>query len=275
MILNTDDLLEQLNTNLHEKIKKLEKKPNLCIIRIGDNAGAVSYEKSILKSANELGFNIDANIFESDDSKEEIKKLIAAKNEDDEINGLLILSPIIGHNIEEYFNLISLEKDVDGQNTKSIINLFNKDYRNVATTALATLEYLQSITELNSKDILIINRSKIIGVPLSIMLKNENATVTIAHSKTKNIYEKIKNSDIVVSAIGKPKILQTNDFKDDAIVIDIGYSIDKDGNVSGDFDAENFKDLNIRYLPSIGGIGKINSNIILRNTYINEVKNAK
>lgn len=275
MILSIDSLLEQLNMDLGKKVKKLEKKPTLSTIRIGNNSGVISYEKSILKSAKNLGFDIDTNVFDENDSEEKIRKLIISKNEDNKVNGILIFSPAKNHDIDEYFNLISLEKDVDGQNSKSIINLFNLDYINVATTALATLEYLQSITDLNSKDILVINRSKIIGIPLSFMLQKENATVTIAHSKTKNIYEKIKNSDIVISAIGKPEILKTEDFKENAIVIDIGYSIDKNGNVRGDFDSSNFKELNIKYLPPIDGIGRINSNIILRNTYINEVRNAK
>lgn len=275
MILSIDSLLEQLNMDLGKKVKKLEKKPTLSTIRIGNNSGVISYEKSILKSAKNLGFDIDTNVFDENDSEEKIRKLIISKNEDNKVNGILIFSPAKNHDIDEYFNLISLEKDVDGQNSKSIINLFNLDYINVATTALATLEYLQSITDLNSKDILVINRSKIIGIPLSFMLQKENATVTIAHSKTKNIYEKIKNSDIVISAIGKPEILKIEDFKENAIVIDIGYSIDKNGNVRGDFDSSNFKELNIKYLPPIDGIGRINSNIILRNTYINEVRNAK
>lgn len=275
MILNVEKLLEQLNNDLKDKISKLEKKPILSTIRIGNDKSAISYEKSILKQASYIGIEVDTNIFESDIDIDEIKDLIKRKNDDSDINGILIFSPVENYDEKELFNMIDTSKDVDGLNEKSIANVYtSKDYHNTATTAYATLEYLESITDLESKDVLIINRSMIIGKPLSIMLLNENATVTVAHSKTKDLYEKMKTADIIISAVGKPEIFNPKDLKKDAIIIDLAYSMDENNKIKGDF-KNTFTSSPIKYLPPVGGIGKINSNIIIRNTYLNEVRNAK
>lgn len=275
MILNVENLLEQLNNDLKDKISKLEKKPILSTIRIGNDKSVISYEKSILKQASYIGIEVDTNIFESDINIDEIKNLIKRKNDDSDINGILIFSPVENYNEKELFNMIDTSKDVDGLNEKSIANVYtSKDYHNTATTANATLEYLKSIIDLESKDVLIINRSMIIGKPLSIMLLNENATVTVAHSKTKDLYEKMKIADIIISAVGKPEIFNPKDLKKDAIIIDLAYSIDENNKIKGDF-KNTFTSSPIKYLPPVGGIGKINSNIIIRNTYLNEVRNAK
>lgn len=275
MILNVENLLEQLNNDLKDKISKLEKKPILSTIRIGNDKSVISYEKSILKQASYIGIEVDTNIFESDINIDEIKDLIKRKNDDSDINGILIFSPVENYDEKELFNMIDTSKDVDGLNEKSIANIYtSKDYNNTATTAYATLEYLKSITDLESKDVLIINRSMIIGKPLSVMLLNENATVTVAHSKTKDLYEKMKTADIIISAVGKPEIFNPKDLKKDAIIIDLAYSMDENNKIKGDF-KNTFTSSPIKYLPPVGGIGKINSNIIIRNTYLNEVRNAK
>lgn len=104
------------------------------------------------------------------------------------------------------------------------------------------------------------------------MLSNENATVQMAHSKTVDIYEKMANADIIISAIGKPKFFKTEKFKKDAIIVDLGVST-LGGLLYGDFDSSNYENLDIKYVPSIGGVGKINSNMILKNTYRNGVEN--
>lgn len=275
MILSVNELLDKLNTNLKNDIQKSKIVPVLSMIRVGGDPGSISYEKSVIQRAQIVGIELDINVLEENASFEEISSLINQKNIDKKINGILVFSPIKGQNMGEIFNLIDKDKDVDGQSDYSIINLFeSENYINVATTAFATLEFLREITVLEGKDVLIINRSKIIGKPLSYMLTNENATVTVAHSKTKDLISKMKYADIIISGIGKPEYFENVEFKEGAIVIDLGYSLDENNIPKGDF-KNIYQNSTIRYLPSKGGIGKLNSNIILRNTYLNGVRNGK
>lgn len=276
MIINTVEFIEKINLELRNNIQKLETKPTLQLIHVGKNTGAISFRKSILREAKKVGILVNVKEFDSSNEESEIIDFIKNINDDDSITGILAFLPFDKKfNERKILDTISTKKDVDGLNSKSFSKiLHSKKYNNISTTALSTLEYLKSITELKGKDVLIINRSNIIGKPLLFMLLNEDATVQLAHSKTNDIYEKIANSDIIISAIGKAKFLKTQRFKDDAIIIDLGVSA-LDGKLYGDFDIENYEDINIKYLPSIGGIGKINSNMILRNTYRNGVENDR
>lgn len=271
MILKTDKYIEKLNKDLKKRVEKLENTPLLYLIRVGDDKGSLSYEKSIYKEAKKININVKTKVFNNDSNEDEIIDFIETLNRDVKVSGILVFVPLCKKfSQKKILNSISSKKDVDGLNEESISKvIYSKDYHNLPTTALSTLEYLKSITNLESKDVLIINRSLVVGKPLSLMMINEGATVQIAHSKTKNLNEKIASSDIVISAIGKKEILDTDDFKDDAIVIDLGYSIE-DNNIYGDFCFDKLKDLNIKYLPSVGGIGKINSNMIIKNTIRNE-----
>lgn len=276
MILNVNDFIEQMNSELKTEINKLDFIPKLQLIRIGNDAGAKSFEKSIIRESKKIGIEVDTKLFSNDNSEEEIIEFIEKSNKDNSINGILTFVPFDKKfNERKILNSISPKKDVDGLNIESLGKLFtDKNYINVPTTALSTLEFLKSLTNLEGKDILVINRSLIIGKPLFFMLSNENTTVQMAHSKTKDIYEKMANSDIVISAIGSPKFYKTDEFKKDAIIVDLGVS-SLDGKLYGDFDSNNFDFLDIKYIPSIGGVGKINSNMILRNTYLNGVENDR
>ncbi|EHR35067.1 tetrahydrofolate dehydrogenase/cyclohydrolase catalytic domain-containing protein [Helcococcus kunzii] len=274
MIIKVDNFIRKMNTELKSNIEKLEFIPKLQLVRIGNDIGAKSFEKSIFKEAKKIGIDVDVKIFYKCDSESEIIEFIEQVNEDNTINGILLFLPIDNKfNQRKILNTISPKKDVDGLNIKSLAKLFITDeYRNVPTTALSTLEFLQSLTNLEGKDVLVINRSLIIGKPLYFMLSNENATVQMAHSKTADIYEKMANADIIISAIGKPKFFKTEKFKKDAIIVDLGVST-LGGLLYGDFDSSNYENLDIKYVPSIGGVGKINSNMILKNTYRNGVEN--
>jgi len=274
MILNVNNFIEQMNSELKAEIDKLDFIPKLQLIRIGDDPGAKSFEKSIVREAKKIGVNVETQIFSNENSEEEILDFIEKSNVDSSVNGILTFVPFDKKfNERKILNFISTNKDVDGLNIESLAKLFtDKEYRNVPTTALSTLEFLKSLESLQGKDILVINRSLIIGKPLYFMLSNENATVQMAHSKTKDIYDKMANSDTIISAIGQPQLFKTNRFKQNAIVVDLGVS-SKEGKLYGDFDSSNFENLDIRYIPSIGGVGKINSNMILKNTVRNGVEN--
>ena len=276
MELSIKEIYDKFSNELKIQIDNSNRKFILSTIRVGDNGGAKSFEKSILIEAKKLGVEIRNTYFEKNTPKKDLLKYLEKQNNDKEVSGILIFTPLeIDFNQNEILNNIDVTKDVDGLNIKSSQNLFiDKNYINVPTTATATLYYLKEIIELAGKDILIINRSNIIGKPLLNMLIDNDATVTMAHSKTKNLEERIKDYDIVVSAIGRANYFKKIEFKKHSILIDLGIS-EKDGKYYGDFDYKYLENKEISYLPSLRGIGRLNANFIIRNTYLNGVKNDR
>lgn len=150
MIIKVDNFIRKMNTELKSNIEKLEFIPKLQLVRIGNDIGAKSFEKSIFKEAKKIGIDVDVKIFCKCDSESEIVEFIEQANEDNTINGILVFLPIDNKfNQRKILNTISPKKDVDGLNIKSLAKLFITDeYRNVPTTALSTLEFLQSLTSL-------------------------------------------------------------------------------------------------------------------------------
>lgn len=274
--LDINKLVEDTKNELLFKIKKSQKVFTLATIRVGKDKGAISYQKSLVKEAEYFGINVLTyeyeNIFE-----EKLVHLIFKLNEDKNIDGILIFQPLPNYlNSDKIINLINPDKDVDGStqyNQNRLINIEN--YRNLPTTAYSILTYLKSILNLESKNVLIINRSNIIGKPLAMMLLKENATITLAHSKTINLEEIMKDKDIIVSGIGNAFCLKPHTLKDGVVIIDMGISMSKDGKFVGDFDLTSIEEKNVYYMPSIGGIGKLNSNIIFKNIILNGGKYGK
>lgn len=276
MKLNIKDVYNNLTEDLKNKLNESKSKPKLATLRVGENSGAISFEKSIIKEAKNIGIDVMDKVFDAQTEKSTLLEYIDKLNNNDDITGILVFTPLdVNFDQYELLNCISIDKDVDGLNVSSVQNLYtNKDYLNVPTTAYATLYYLKEIIDLKGKDILIINRSNIIGRPLFHMLIDHDATVTMAHSKTKDISSKIKNYDIVISAVGRPKIFGDIEFKDGAILIDLGVS-SKDGKYFGDFDYSKLENKNISYLPALKGVGRLNANFILRNTLLNGENNDR
>lgn len=275
MIIDIKDYYDKLIKKLNKDISSLDFTPKLSTIRVGEDPAAISYEKSILREAKKLNIGVKNKVFEKNTTKEEIEKYLAQENNSD-ANGILIFSPMqVDFDQKIIFNKIDAKKDVDGLSLKNFNKIFfDDDYVNLPTTATATLNFLRDNFNLSSKNILLINRSLIIGKPLAMMLLNEDATVTIAHSKTLNVKNMMKDFDIIISAIGKARYFQNVELKNDALVVDIGIS-QKDDKYFGDFCREDFIDSSIKYLPAIGGIGRLNACFILRNTYMNGVKNDR
>ena len=275
MIIDIKNYYDKLIEKLNKDISSLNFTPKLSTIRVGEDPAAISYEKSILREAKKLNIDVKNKVFEKNTTKEEIEKYLAQENKSD-INGILIFSPMqVDFDQKIIFNKIDADKDVDGLSLKNFNKIFSdKDYINLPTTATASLNFLRDNFNLPSKNVLIINRSLIIGKPLAMMLLNEDATVTIAHSKSKDIKNMMKDFDIIISAIGKAKYFSDTELKKDALVVDLGIS-KKEGIYCGDFNKEDFIDSSVKYLPSIGGIGRLNACFILRNTYMNGVKNDR
>lgn len=196
-------------------------------------------------------------------------EIIERLNKDDFISGILVFRPLPKHIDEEVIrNVISPKKDIDCMNPINLEKIFEGDMTGFAPcTPKAAVEILlHNNVSLEGKNVVIINRSMVVGKPLAMMLLEENATVTICHSRTKDLHKVTSNADIVMTALGRPKYFDKKYFKEESIVIDIGISEDENGKISGDIDFEDVKDYVKMITPVPNGVGSITTSILLKQT---------
>lgn len=270
-VLNCNDQFNQNIDAIESVLDKIDYRPTLATIRVGSDEGSISYEKTLAKLCSSLGINFSNTVFDEDVKQKDVLAQVELLNSDESINGILVFKPL-GKTLDEKYILdkINPSKDIDGASSKSLYKILSfENYHNLPATAVAIENYLVSITELEGKNILIINRSNTIGIPLFHLLNNKNATCMVAHSKTVDVESLMENADIIVSGVGRSEIFRPVKLKDEAIVIDMGISCGSNGKYTGDFDRENLKNMNIRYMPSINGIGKLTRSIIIKNVCFN------
>lgn len=263
MLLDAREIVKEKLVELKERVDKLEKKPTLIIIRIGDDFASGKYVGNKVKRCSEVGINSKVIKLDENITEKEVKDIILKLNNDEEVTGILLQLPIPKHLNEDYLtNLIKDEKDVDGFTIGNMGKLTLGLDSNVACTPRGIITLLKRFNiDIESKDILIINRSNIVGKPLAQLFLKENATVTIAHSKTKNLKEKILLADIVVTAVGKSNFLRADDFKNNTTIIDVSINFNKDGKMCGDVAKEDYdkiineKKCNITPVPN--GVGQM------------------
>ena len=262
-LLDARKIVEKKIAELKNRVDKLEKKPKLVIIRIGDDFASGKYVANKIKRCSEVGIDSQIIHLKENITQLEVEKTILKLNEDKDITGILLQLPIPKHLDEDYLtNLIKDEKDVDGFTIANMGKLSLGLDGNIACTPRGIITLLKEFDiEIESKDVLIINRSNIVGKPLIQMFLKENATVTIAHSKTKNLKEKVKLSDIVVTAVGKINFLSADDFSDNTTIIDVSINFDEFGKMCGDISKDNYsiliKEKNCNITPVPNGVGQM------------------
>lgn len=283
-IINGKLIAARFNKILKVKIDKLKKKHNidlkLVVILIGDNPASKVYVKNKSIKAEELGIisvvkNLDAEVKEK-----ELLELISNYNNDTSIDGILLQLPIPNHiNKEKVIDKISVEKDVDGFNSKNIGLLALGRPQVVPCTPLGCLKLLKTETSLSGKNVIIIGRSNIVGRPLSFLLTNENSTVTLAHSKTKNLQDLCKDKDIIIAATGIPKMISKDWVNEKSIIIDVGINQvlnkDKKKILVGDVDFQNILPKVKAVTPVPGGVGPMTIHCLLQNTFDLALKRRK
>lgn len=262
-LLDARKIVEKKITELKNRIDKLEKKPKLVIIRIGDDFASGKYVANKIKRCSEVGIDSQIIHLKENITQLEVEKTILKLNEDKDITGILLQLPIPKHLDEDYLtNLIKDEKDVDGFTIANMGKLSLGLDGNIACTPRGVITLLKEFNiDIESKDVLIINRSNIVGKPLAQLFLKENATVTIAHSKTKNLKQKIALSDIVVSAVGKVNFLSADDFEDNTTIIDVSINFNELGKMCGDVNKEDYDILinekNCNLTPVPNGVGQM------------------
>ena len=262
-LLDARQLVVKKIEELKDRVNKLSKNPSLVIIRVGDDFASGKYISNKIKRCEEVGISSRIIHLDENVSQEVVEETILNLNKDEDITGILLQLPIPKHLDEDYLtNLIEDEKDVDGFTIGNMGKLSLGLESNVACTPRGIITLLKEFNiEIEGQDVLIINRSNIVGKPLAQLFLKENATVTIAHSKTKNLKEKIASSDIVVTAVGRANFLRAENFSEKTTIIDVSINFNELGKMCGDVSKEDYdiivneKKCNLTPVPN--GVGQM------------------
>lgn len=269
-LIDGKELAQNIRANLKEEVDVLKSKginPKLAVIMVGDDKASAVYVRNKSKACNELGIEYEEFLLKSDTTMDELLNLIDKLNKDINIDGILLQSPIPKHlDINEAFRKIEPKKDVDGFNPVNVGKLSLNQDCFVSCTPYGIIKMLETYNvPLEGAHAVIIGRSNIVGKPLLQCLLNKNATVTICHSKTKNLEEVTKQADILIAAIGKPEFVTANMVKEGACVIDVGINRTEEGKLVGDvkFDQVSKKASCITPVP--GGVGPMTIAMLMAN----------
>lgn len=260
---------QKILENIADEILFLEKKPSLAVIIVGEDPASKIYVNLKKKKATELGINSTVIEMPETTTEESLLNKIEELNNDEKTNAILVQLPLPKHiNTTAVIEKINPKKDVDCFHPYNVgkIATNNKPYVYPCTPKgiLSLLEYYDINPE--GKKVVIIGRSNIVGRPIALMLLNKNATVTICHSKTKNLEEITQTADILIAAVGKTKLVTENMVKTGAVVIDVGMNRDENGKLCGDVDFSNVKEKVSFITPVPGGVGPMTICTLMHNT---------
>lgn len=269
-IINGKQLAQKIRGELKIKCNELKNKgiqPKLAVIMVGDNPASKVYVRNKSKACDEIGINYEEHLLSEKITQEELINLIKKLNKDESVNGILLQSPIPNHlNINQAFKSISYRKDVDGFTPSSVGKLVIGEDTFISCTPYGVMKMFEEYNiDLTGKNLVILGRSNIVGKPLLQCCLNRNATVTICHSKTKNLSEYTKKADILISAIGKAKFVTKDMVKNDAVIIDVGINRDENGKMVGDVDFENVEPIASYITPVPGGVGPMTIAMLMNN----------
>lgn len=257
-----------LRAELKEKIENHEKKPGLAVVIVGSDPASRIYVRNKIKACEELGVRSYAYELPEQTTQAQLEGLLDELAEQSEVDGILLQLPLPSHLDSESASAhIPFEKDVDGFSAKNLGLLMQRKERAVACTPLGIMKLLEKEgIDPTGKHAVVLGRSETVGKPMAMLLLNANATVTICHSKTKNLTEICKDADILVSAVGKAKFVKENMVKEGAVVIDVGMNRDENGKLCGDVDFENVKNKASYITPVPGGVGPMTITMLMYNT---------
>lgn len=261
------EIQENVTSEVAE-LAKIGKKPGLAVVLVGDNQASRTYVRNKQKRTEEAGMKSVLIELPETVSEERLLEVVEELNTDDTIHGILVQLPLPKHISEEkVIDTISYDKDVDGFHPVNVGNLFIGKDSFVPCTPAGIVELIKSTgTLIEGKRAVVIGRSNIVGKPVAQLLLNENATVTIAHSRTKDLPEVAKEADILVVATGLAKFVKKNYIKPGAVVIDVGMDRDENNKLCGDVDFNDVVDVAGFITPVPGGVGPMTITMLLANT---------
>lgn len=273
MIIDGKQLSAKLKAEMAERVVALKEQygrvPSLAVILVGENPASQSYVRGKIKACAECGFESILTTMPESMSEEELLAEIAKLNADETVDGVLVQLPLPRHiNEERVIDAIALEKDVDGFHPDNVANLWLGKPCIKPCTPKGVMRMIEecgfSVAGCNA---VVVGRSNIVGKPMAKLLLDANATVTIAHSRTKNLAEVTSKADILIAAVGRARMITADMVREGAIVIDVGVNRDAEsGKLCGDVDFEAVKDKAAHITPVPGGVGPMTITMLMQNT---------
>lgn len=272
MIISGKEISVKIKDQLKDEVAKIKEKyprlPKLVVILVGDNQASQTYVRNKERGCQYIG--IESLILRHDESFSEADLLqeINDLNNDDTVDGILVQLPLPKHiNEDKVLDAINPNKDVDGFHPQNVAKLFLGQHSLVPCTPKGMMVLLDEINyDLTGKEVVVVGRSNIVGKPVALLCLQKNATVTIAHSRTKNLKEVCSRADVLIAAVGKAKFFNHEYVKEGAVVLDVGINRDENNKLCGDVDFEDVKDKVMAITPVPGGIGPMTITMLMQNT---------
>ena len=269
-IIDGKKISEKIKSDIRNFVENLKKEnkslPKIASIVVGEDGGSIYYQNFQEKIANDLGIEFEKIRLSENIEQKELMNLIEELNINNEVNGIMLLLPLPKHiDDSEITNLIDPDKDIDCLSERTVGKFYKGEKSYKPCTPYSVITLLKSYDiELEGANVVIIGRSNIVGKPLVQMFLNENATVTICHSKTKNLKEVTNRADIVVVAVGSPNFIDSSYISENTVVIDVGTT-KFEGKITGDVNFENVKDKVSFITPVPGGVGALTTTLLFKN----------
>lgn len=259
---------ERVKTETAEFIQKTGVTPGLAVILVGDDPASKIYVGNKKKACLEVGFNSFEHILPASTTQEELMSLIDKLNADPSVHGILCQLPLPKHLDEQaVINAISPKKDVDAFHPANVGKIMIGNYDFLPCTPAGVMELIHSTgVSVSGKKCVVVGRSNIVGKPMAMLLLHENGTVTVCHSRTKDLKSECLKADILVAAVGKAKLITADMVKDGAVVIDVGMNRDENGKLCGDVDFESVSEKASYITPVPGGVGPMTIAMLMKNT---------
>ncbi|MCG1317810.1 bifunctional methylenetetrahydrofolate dehydrogenase/methenyltetrahydrofolate cyclohydrolase FolD [Staphylococcus epidermidis] len=274
-ILDGKQIAKEYRQRLKNQVNELKEHgftPKLSVILVGNDGASQSYVKSKKKAAEKIGMISEIVHLDESTSEEEVLSELNRLNNDDTVSGILVQVPLPKQVSEQkVLETIDPNKDVDGFHPINIGKLYIDEQTFVPCTPLGIMEILKHADiNLEGKNAVVIGRSHIVGQPVSKLLLQANATVTILHSRTKNMNAHLKQADVIVSAVGQPGLVTKENVKEGAVIIDVGNTPDENGKLKGDVAYDEVKEIASAITPVPGGVGPLTITMVLNNTLLAE-----
>ena len=269
-LINGKLISQQIKDELRIEVEELKKQGKDCclaVIQVGNDPASTVYVSNKKKACEYIGIRSLAYELEEDTTEEELLELIEKLNADNSVHGILCQLPLPSHIDEKkVLNTISPQKDVDGFHPQNVGALVVGEFGFVSCTPAGIIQLLKrSNVEISGKNCVVVGRSNIVGKPVSLLMLQENATVTICHSRTKNLQEVCKQADILIVAMGKPRFITKEFVKDGAVVIDVGIHRDENNKLCGDVDFADVEPICSAITPVPGGVGPMTICMLMKN----------
>lgn len=259
---------ESVRLECERLVKEHGVTPGLAVVIVGDDPASRVYVNNKKKACELVGFKSEEYALPAETTQDELLSLVDTLNNKDDINGILVQLPLPKHlDDKAVIERISPKKDVDAFHAVNVGKIMLGEYDFLPCTPAGVMEMLhQYEIPVEGKQCVVIGRSNIVGKPMGMLLLHENGTVTICHSRTKNLKEVCQRADILVAAVGRAKFVTADMVKDGAVVIDVGMNRDENGKLCGDVDFENVKDKCSYITPVPGGVGPMTIATLMKNT---------